>query len=150
MKSIKCKVTLEKAAEANHCWVTLPFDPKEQFGKVRAPVVVTIGRYAFRTTIFSMGGRYLIGIRKEHRDAAGVKAGDTLSITVAPDTAPRTVTPPPDLKKALKGSTAAQAVWETLSYTHKREYVEWIEEAKKPETRLRRLEKTIEQLLARS
>ena len=75
-----------------------------------------------------------------------VKAGDRVSVVLEADEAPRTVKPPADLARALKANPAAKARWEELSFTHRKEYVAAIEEAKKPETRARRLAKAIEQL----
>ena len=70
------------------------------------------------------------------------------AIVMEPDTAPRIVETPPDLKKALKASKAAQAAWDRYSYTYRKEFARWITEAKKPETRARRLEKSLEMLAA--
>ncbi|MGZ4819438.1 MAG: YdeI/OmpD-associated family protein [Terriglobales bacterium] len=74
--------------------------------------------------------------------------GDTVAVTMEPDTAPRTIEAPPELKKALKANKAAQASWDRYSYTHRKEFAQWITEAKKPETRARRLEKSIAMLAA--
>lgn len=82
------------------------------------------------------------------RETAGVRAGDTVSVTLERDTEPRVVTPPADFARALETSEAARATWERLSYTHRREYAEHIEEAKRPETRQRRIEKSIRLLAA--
>lgn len=128
------------------CGIDLPFEPKEIFGKARAPVNVTINGYTFRTTTFCMGGRNFIGISKINRDGAGIEAGDKITVTMELDSKPRVITPPADFAKALKADKAAQAFWEKLSYTHKREYANWITEAKKPETRLRRIAKAVEML----
>ena len=121
------------------CFVTLPFDPKVVFGKVRAPVVATVDGYTFRTTIVAMGGPVCIGMRKSHREAAGLEGGETVPVTVALDEAPRTVTAPADLVRALKATPGALEAWKASSYTHQREHVEAIEGAKKPETRERRV-----------
>jgi uncharacterized protein YdeI (YjbR/CyaY-like superfamily) len=79
-------------------------------------------------------------------DAGGVGPGDKVTVVLEPDTAPRTVDVPADLKKALKTNPRAQASWDRYSYTHRKEFANWITEAKKPETRARRLEKAIEML----
>ena len=62
---------------------------------------------------------------------------------------PRTVTPPADLARALKSNREAQAAWDKLSYTHKKEYARAVEEAKKPKTRQRRTERAVTELVAR-
>jgi Bacteriocin-protection, YdeI or OmpD-Associated/Domain of unknown function (DUF1905) len=117
----------------------LPFDPKEAFGKVRAPVRVTINGFEFRTTVGAMSGRYLIGLNKQVRVGAGVDPGDRVSVEVVPDEEPRTVEVPDDLSAAL--DPAVRAFFDSLSYTHRKEYVRWIEEAKRAETREARVAK---------
>lgn len=118
--------------------IPLPFDPKAVFGKVRAPIKVTINKHTWRSTVAAMGGPACIPFRASNRDAAGVSAGDTVTVRVELDTEARTVTAPPDLRRALKAAGVADR-WKALSYTHQREHVEAIEEAKKPETRARRI-----------
>lgn len=146
MNGVTLKIRLRHDPEDGGCWFALPFDPREKFGKVRAPVVVTINGYAFRTTVAAMGGEYCVIVNKANRQGAGIGPEDRVTVTVAPDMKPRTVTVPPDLKKALAADKRLQAVWEKLSYTHRREYVSSLEEAKRPETRVRRLQRTLEQL----
>jgi hypothetical protein len=124
------------------CGIPVPFDPKAVFGKVRAPVKVTLNGYTFRSTIAAMGGPLFIPLRRSHREAAGLEGTETLTVVVEVDEAPRTVTPPKDLVKALKAAGALDR-WKALSFTHQREHVEAIEEAKKPETRARRIEKAV-------
>lgn len=116
----------------------VPFDPKTVFGKVRAPVTVTINKHSYRSTISAMGGKFWLPLRKSNRDPAGVKAGDNVQITLTLDQAPRTVTPPKDLLRALKAAKQLDA-FQKMSFTHQREHVQAIEEAKKPETRERRI-----------
>jgi hypothetical protein len=125
--------------EGSVCYIPVPFDPKPVFGKVRAPVVVTVNGYSYRSTIAAMGGPCCIPLRKSNREAAGLEGGETLDITLTLDTETREVTPPSDLVKALKGVRGAWAQWSALSYSHQREHVEAIEQAKKPETRTRRI-----------
>jgi hypothetical protein len=115
-------------------------------GGKRPPVVVTIGGHTFRTTIAPMGGQYLLGLNAENRAAAGAAAGDELDIEIALDTTPREVTVPDDLAAALVSDERASATFDGLSYTHRKEWVRWIEEAKKAETREARLAKTVESL----
>ena len=82
------------------------------------------------------------------REGGQCGVGDTVKVVMEPDTAPRTIDPPPELKKALKSNQAAQASWDRYSYTHRREFAQWITEAKKPETRARRLAQAVEMLAA--
>lgn len=130
--------------------IEVPFDPKEAFGKVRAPVKVTLRGHTFRTTVFRMSGMTFIPLNKQNRTAAGVEAGDRVRVNMELDTAPRTVTPPTELAAALAGEAKLAAAWEQLSYTAQRENAEAISSAKRPETRQRRLAKTLDLLRQRA
>ena len=110
--------------EGPMCYIPLAFDPKSVFGKLRAPVKVTMNGYTYRSTIAAMGGPPCIPLRKSHREAAGLEGGETLEITLDLDTEPREVTVPRDFAKALKASPVAFARWKDLSYSHQREYVD--------------------------
>jgi hypothetical protein len=129
-------------------FIELPFDPKAVFGKVRAPVKVTLNGYTFRTTVAAMGGPACVGLRTSHREAAGLEGGETIEVRLDLDEEPRVVTPPADLVKALKATPSAWDRWRELSYTHQREHAEAVESAKKPETRARRIAKAIEMVRA--
>ncbi|MBI4502707.1 MAG: DUF1905 domain-containing protein [Gemmatimonadetes bacterium] len=131
------------------CFVPVPFDPKALFGKVRVPVRVTLNGYTYRSTIAAMGGRVFIPLRKSNREAAGVEGGETLNVEIQLDTEKREVTPPRDLIRALKAAPPAWDRWRDLSFSHQREYVEAIEEARKPETRARRIETAVRMVGAR-
>ena len=128
------------------CCIPVPFDPKAVFGKVRAPVKVTLNGYTFRTTISSMGGATFVPLRRRHREAAGLEGHETLRVTFELDEGLREVTVPEDLRKALAAKPLLRARWDRLSYTHRREHVEALEGAKKPETRARRLQSTLKAL----
>ena len=121
------------------CFVPLTFDPMALFGRIRAPVKVTLNGYTYRSTIAAMGGPPCVPLRRSNREAAGLDGGETLEVRLDLDTAPRVVKPPADFVKALKASPPAWDRWRTLSYSHQREYAEWILDAKKPETRTRRV-----------
>jgi hypothetical protein len=124
----------------------VPFDAKEVFGHGRPPVRVTLNGYEYRSTLAPYGGVYYLPVNQAVRAGAHVKAGDRVNVVLEADEAPRTVKPPADLARALKANPAAKARWEELSFTHRKEYAEAIEEAKKPETRARRIAQAIEQL----
>jgi hypothetical protein len=112
----------------------------------RPPVTVTVNGYTYRTTAVRMGGRFLVPLAAENREAAGVAAGDDVTVEIALDTSPREVDLPADLAAAM--DDAVRATYEGLSYTHRKEWVRWVEEAKKPETRASRIEKTVAGLRA--
>jgi hypothetical protein len=114
----------------------------------RPPVTVTIGGHTYRTTVARMGGRFLIGLNAENRTAAGVAAGDEVDVGIELDAEPREVEVPADLAEALAHDDVARANFDGMSYTHRKEWVRWIEEAKKAETRATRLAKTVESLYA--
>jgi len=130
-------------------FIPIDFDPKTVFGKVRAPVKVTLNGYTFRTTIASMGGVTAIPFRRSNREAAGLEGNETLDVRFELDTDKREVKPPADLVKAFKAAPPAWARWQDLSFSHQREYAEWIEQAKKPETRARRLAEAVRAIRAR-
>ncbi|HET7857347.1 MAG TPA: YdeI/OmpD-associated family protein [Gaiellaceae bacterium] len=126
--------------------VCVPFDPVAEFGRVRAPVRARVNGFEFRTTLMRYGGVDYMGLNREVRDGAGVDVGARLEVEVELDEEPRVVDMPPDLAAALQGESAARDAFEGLSYTHRKEYVQWIEEAKREETRRSRVEKTISML----
>jgi hypothetical protein len=118
-------------------------------GKGRIPVTAAFNGVPYRGSIVRMGGGSVLGVQKAIMDEAGVVVGDTLRIEVSNDDAPREVELPEELSKAFRRSRAAQRAFEGLSYSHRREYARHVAEAKRPETRARRAERTIEQLLAK-
>lgn len=131
------------------CFIPVSFDPRAVFGKVRAPVKVTVNGHSYRSTIAAMGGTVFIPLRKSNREAAGLEGNETLSVKLELDEDKRDVTPPKDLVKALKAAPPAWDRWQELSFTHRREYAESIEGAKKPETRARRLQSAVRAIVAR-
>jgi hypothetical protein len=141
-------VKLFGAGRGEVAGMNLPFDPKKIWGRSRVPVAGTINGFKFRSTVAPMGRKYFICVNRQMREGANVGVGDTVRVVLEPDTAPREVEVPPDLKKVLACTQAAKAAWDRSSYTHRKEFAKWINEAKKPETRERRLEKTIQMLAA--
>lgn len=129
--------------EGSACFIPLPFDPKPVFGKARARVKVTVNGYTYRSTIAAMGSPACIPLRRSNREAARLEGGETIEVRLELDTESREVTPPADFVRALKASPPAWDRWNSLSYTHQREYAEAIEEAKKVETRARRIENAV-------
>jgi hypothetical protein len=122
--------------------------PTEALGAGRRPPVrVTLhapgGPYTYRSTVAPMGGEHLVGVSAEHRAAAGVAPGDELEVELEHDAEPRVVEVPEDLAGALAGEEAARRFFDTLSYSHQRAYTVWIQDAKRPETRARRVEQAV-------
>lgn len=123
----------------------VPAEVVEKLGAgKRPPVSVTINGHTYRSTVAVFGGKFFLPLNAQNRAAAGVAAGDSVTVAVALDSAPRVVDVPPDFKQALARDAVAQTHFEKLSYSHKREYVEAIVEAKRPETRARRIAKAVE------
>lgn len=141
MTSITFTVTIVR--DGAMCFIPLPFDPKAVFGKLRAPVKVTLNGFTYRSTIAVMGGPPCIPLRKSNREAAGLEGHETLEVRLELDSEEREVTPPGDFVKALKSVPSAFERWRALSYSHQREYVEAIEGAKRPETRVRRIDAAV-------
>jgi hypothetical protein len=117
-------------------------------GGKRPAVVVTIGQYSYRSTVSPYNGAIMLPLSAENRAAAGVAAGQEVEIELVLDDQPRTVAVPTDLAQALAKEPAAKAAFEALAFTHQKEHCRAIEDAKKPETRPRRLEKTMDMLRA--
>jgi hypothetical protein len=112
----------------------------------RPPVLVTVGGYTYRTTVAAMSGAFWVPLAAEHREAAGVAAGQDVDVRIELDSAPRETPLPDDLAAAL--DDGARAFFDGLAPSHRKEWVRWVEEAKKPETRAARITKTTESLQA--
>ncbi len=128
-------------------FVQVPFDVEQAFGSKRPKVKATIDGVPYRGTLVRMGAEcHILGVLKEIRGKIGKDFGDEITVVVEPDAEARTVDVPPDLAEALGGDAKARAAFDGLAYTHQREYVKLIMEAKRPETRARRVAQTIEML----
>ena len=136
---------VSKNASGGHT-VVVPFDPKAAFGKVRAPVRATVNSHTFRTRLARYGGIDYLGFNREVREAAGISDGDLLTIELELDEEPRPIDIPDELAVALAGDNVARAAFDALSPSHRREYASWIAEAKRADTKARRVGRTLEQL----
>jgi hypothetical protein len=131
-------------------YLAIPFNVPEVFGrKGQVRVRATINGFTFRNSLMPRAGVHILGVGKDILAGAGAATGDTVEIELAFDDAPRTVDVPVDLDAALAEHPAQGEAFAALSYSHKKEYADWIESAKRPETRLKRIEKAIELLAAR-
>ncbi|TCO46817.1 bacteriocin resistance YdeI/OmpD-like protein [Kribbella antiqua] len=127
-------------------WVEVPGEVIDALGGGgRIPVQATFDGIAYRGSIASMGGCMALGILKSIRTELGKEAGDPVTVTVERDTAERTIEVPADLAAALDGA-GLRAAFDKLSYSHRREHVNAINDAKNPETRARRISKALEML----
>ncbi|WP_413600777.1 YdeI/OmpD-associated family protein [Curtobacterium sp. Curtsp57] len=112
----------------------------------RPPVVVTLnGGYTYRSTVGVMNEQFLVPLSAEHREAAGIAAGDSVTVSIEVDALPRTVDIPSDLADAL-AAAGVRAAFDTLSNSRQRALVDPVTQAKAPETRTRRVEKAVESL----
>src|SRR6185437_3339864 len=132
-------------------WIEFPYDLKETYGVGNlVPFKATFdGRVTYRGSLAKMGGpSAMLLLRKDVRAEIGKEPGDSVEVVVELDDKPRELAVPADLKKELQRAGLWEG-FEKLAYTHRKEYAQWIEEAKKPETRTRRLEKAIEMVRAK-
>jgi hypothetical protein len=135
-----------EAARGGGAYVRLPEAAMEALGsRGRVPVVASFDGVPYRGSTMPMGdGTSCVGILKSIRQQLGVGVGDTVHVTVERDTSERVVEPTPDLAEAF--TPEAAAAFERLAPSHRRAYVRWIEEAKRPETRARRVAESVSRL----
>jgi uncharacterized protein YdeI (YjbR/CyaY-like superfamily) len=132
------RAELEGSTRSSGTYVCIPPSVMKRFGgRVRVPVRATINGVTWQTTIANMGAGPMIGVTAATRKAAGIERGDRITVSIAEDTEARTVDVPSDFAKAM--TKAQRNAYDSMSYTHRKEYVQWIEAAKKHETRLRRI-----------
>jgi hypothetical protein len=117
-------------------------------GRRAFPVRATIGDFSWSGRVTRMGGEHLLGLSKAIRAGAGVEAGDAVTVAIALDDAPREVEVPPALAAALEGDAEAREKFEALAFTHRKEFARWVAEAKREETRERRVAQALEMLRA--
>ena len=134
----------ESRADASASF-TLPFDTRDVWGKAKVPVKVTINGYTWHSTVGNRGGIQYIVVNAEARRNAKVKAGDSVTITLEPDTEKREIDIPAPLQRAL-GRKLTQKL-NALSFSYKKEFIVWYSGAKMEDTRARRVEK-MKQMLA--
>jgi hypothetical protein len=115
-------------------------------GAKRFPVRASVNGYTWRTTITPRRGEHQLGLARAVRTEAGVEIGDVVEVEIERDSAPREVTVPPELADALAADAKAQAAFDALSYTHRKEFARWVQEAKREDTRRRRVERTLSML----
>jgi hypothetical protein len=140
---MKFRATIELAGKTA-TGIEVPAAVVAKLGSSKKPAVrVTIKGYTYRSTVATMGGRFMLPVSAEVREAAGVAARDKVDVDVELDTAPREVTVPSDFARALAGDVAAKRFFEGLSFSNKQRIVISIGAAKTPETRERRIAKAV-------
>jgi hypothetical protein len=142
------RTKLQGADGSSATFIAIPEKVMKTFGgRRRVPVTITIATHTYRTTVCDMGLGPMVPVSARNRNAAGIALGDRIEVTIETDLQERTVDVPRDLVDAM--NAAHRAAFEKMSFTHRREYVDWVEGAKKPETRARRIEKVVEVLRER-
>jgi bacteriocin resistance YdeI/OmpD-like protein/uncharacterized protein DUF1905 len=147
MGAIEFTTTLQP--RGNACAVVLDDEQVATVGEgaKRFPVVATVNGHTWRTSVARMGGEFLVGLNREVRVGAGsVQAGDTVEVALELDTKSREVEVPEALATALEGDAEARAAFDRLAFTHRKEFARWIEEAKREETRERRVAQALQML----
>jgi Bacteriocin-protection, YdeI or OmpD-Associated/Domain of unknown function (DUF1905) len=143
---VKFRATIEQSGKTA-TGIEVPAKIVASLGSNKHPKVrVTINGFTYRSSVASMGGRFMLGVSATVREGAGVAGGDQVDVDIELDTEPREVAVPPDLAAALKRDAEAKRVFESLSYSKKQRFVLPIEDAKTAETRERRVAKAVEAL----
>ena len=147
------KLSFESRLESDQgaCFIPLPAEVLTALGRgKRVPVRVTINGYTYRTTIAVYGGKYCLGVRREVREAAGVAAGEPVVVGLEYDAELRMADLPEALRAALAADPATATVFQKLSYTRQKEFVEWVNGPKRSETQGKRIKQAMALLGARS
>lgn len=154
MKSIstrkKFKAVLENPQEGmDAAFVSIPFDVEEVYGsRGHIKVKALFNGHPYRGILANMGTDcHVILVRKDIRETIGKKVGDVITVEIEQDLEERTVDVPDELKKLLTKNLKARKFFDSLSYTNRKEYAQWISSAKKTETREKRLQETLKKLL---
>jgi hypothetical protein len=148
MPKIKLELKLESTASRGAPTSAMLTLPSDKLGaRARVPVKGTINGFPFRSSFFPTGiGTHYMVVNKEMREGAKATVGETVTVVMEVDTAPRVVALAPDVKEALAKNKKAKAAFDKIAYSHQKEYVGYIEEAKRPETRAKRIQQTVEVL----
>jgi hypothetical protein len=128
--------------------ICIPDDIIEKLGAgKKPPIKVTLNGYTYRSTVAVMGGKFMVGVNADVREAAGVKGGDKLNVEIELDAEERTIEAPAEFQKMLNKNAAAKKIFETLSYSKKKALIIPVVNAKTDETRNRNIEKALNSLL---
>ena len=136
------KTELLKSGDSEATGIKLPFDIEKVWGGKRVKVKAMINGAEYRGSAVRMGGEYWMGVPKAFRDAAGIKGGESVEVSMERDDEPRIVTPPEDLAAAID-KTGVQDAWDRLSYTHQKENTRDVAKTKGSETRAKKIDKII-------
>jgi len=141
---MKFKTTLKQAEGSSATGIVIPDKVLAALGAgKKPPVKVVVNGYAYRTTVATVSGSYMVGFSADHRAASGLKGGDSVEVDIEIDTEPRTIELPADFQAALNADRKAKATFAKLSNSLKGYHVSQVTGTKNPETRQRRIEKSI-------
>ncbi|HPI19945.1 MAG TPA: YdeI/OmpD-associated family protein [Candidatus Kapabacteria bacterium] len=145
MKQFSFDAIIIKHPTLNSGYIEIPDEIMKEFGdRHRIKVKAMFNGFEYRGLIVKMGlPNHCIGINQQVRKAIGKNPGDKISVTIEEDLEERAVSIPDDFNQSLTQFPETFEKFNKLSYTHKKEYVNWISEAKRPETRKNRIEKAI-------
>ncbi len=148
MKKFEFDAQIQPHESLNAGFIEIPFDVEKEFGKKgQVKVKASFDGHEYRGSMVKMKHPcYLIGITQKIRKVIGKNPGDIVHVIITEDDEPRTVDVPADMAKLLSSNKKAGDFFDSLSFTHKKEYVQWITDAKKEETRANRLEKALKLL----
>ncbi len=149
MKKYEFDAVIIKHESVNSGYVEFPYDVEKEFGKKgQVKVKAWFDGYLYRGSLVKMGSTcHWIGLNKEVRTAIGKEPGEAVRVVIEEDKEERTVVIPKELQDALDKNPGAKAKFEKYSYSHKKEYVIYYSEAKKEETRTKRLQQIIDKLM---
>jgi len=145
-KEFRAKLNGDESRKDASASFTLPFDTRDVWGRAKVPVKVSINGYTWRSTVGNRGGIQYIVVNAEARRGAGVQAGDFVTIVLEPDAEKREIKVPIPLQRTL-GTKLTQKL-NGLSFTHKKEFIVWYSDAKRDDTRARRVQKMKQMLSA--
>lgn len=143
----KFEAIIKEIPEKNGAYIEIPFDVQKEFGTKRVKVKAKFDGIDYRGSIVSMGGgTYIIGILKSIRKEINKEAGDKIFVEIEKDEEVREVELPLDFKEELENNEEALKFYNSLSYSGKKKYYQWIISAKKEETRQRRIAEAVSKL----
>jgi hypothetical protein len=147
---ITVTTTVEKAEDSAACGIRIETaDVIRWFGrKSRVPVIATINGYTYRSSLSPMGGCHMLPVARPVRAGARVAGGDRVKLTLREDTEERTIDVPGDLAQALK-TAKMRAVFDAMAFTHRKEWIVAVQDAKRPETRVKRIASCVDAMRAR-
>lgn len=147
MKKYKFEAEIKKHEGKDATYIEIPLDIEKEFGAKRVKVKAKFDDIDYRGSIVKMGlPCYMIGITKEIRNKIGKTYGEIISVEIEKDEEERVIELPVEFEEKLKINENAYKFYESLSYSQKRKYFQWITSPKKEETKIKRMEESIEKL----